>query len=78
MSVPKWYHNPWFVIFMLFFVLGPLGLPLLWRSSAFTKQAKLGWTGVMGIYTAALIALTVKLVFIVMQYFKNLEAIIYA
>ena len=36
----RWYHSVWFVLVMLFFVLGPFGLPLLWKSPRFPVWAK--------------------------------------
>lgn len=49
-----WYHRPWAVLVLLFVVLGPLGLPLLWRSPSFTRAWKIALTVVMVIYTALL------------------------
>lgn len=34
-------ENPWVVLGMLFFVLGPLALPMLWRSRRFNRIWKL-------------------------------------
>ena len=36
----RWYHSVWFVLLMLFVVLGPFGLPLLWKSPKFAPWAK--------------------------------------
>jgi len=36
----RWYHSMWFVLVMLFFVLGPLALPLLWKSPRFPRWSK--------------------------------------
>ena len=52
---PSWYYRPWSVVFLLFFVLGPLGLPLLWKSPAFSRRAKIVLTVAMGIYGALLV-----------------------
>ena len=54
----KWYHNTWFVLLMLTpLALGPLALPLLWKSPAFSRRAKwwltLGtvlWTALFLVY----------------------------
>ncbi len=35
----KWYYRPWMVIFILLNV-GPLGLPLLYKSPKFSKTSK--------------------------------------
>ncbi len=34
-SGPGWWESPWVVLPMLFLILGPLGLPLLWGSRRF-------------------------------------------
>ena len=36
----RWYHSMWFVLVMLFCVLGPLALPLLWKSPRFPRWSK--------------------------------------
>jgi hypothetical protein len=38
------YHRPMVVLGLLFFVVGPLALPLLWRSETFTRNQKIGVT----------------------------------
>ena len=35
------YDNPWAVLGLLFLVLGPLGLPVLWHSRAFSRSSKI-------------------------------------
>ena len=57
---PKWYYNVWFVLFMLFFVLGPFGLPLVWKNPRFSRWVKMLLTVVMIFYTVALIELTIR------------------
>jgi len=52
---PSWYYRPWFVLLMLFFVLGPFGLPLAYKSPCFSKPWKI-------ILTIAVIAFTVYLI----------------
>ena len=49
-----WYYRPFWVVVLLFLVLGPFGLPLLWRSQSFTR----GWKIVL---TLAVLAETVWL-----------------
>ena len=34
------HQRPWVVLGMLFFVIGPLALPMLWRSSSFSRTQK--------------------------------------
>ena len=36
----RWYHSVVFVLVMLFVVLGPFGLPLLWKSPRFPRWSK--------------------------------------
>ena len=51
-AATRWYYNPWFVLVMLSpIALGPFGLPLLWKSPAFSRTARnvltlltLAWT----------------------------------
>lgn len=51
----KAWENPWVVLSLLFFVLGPFALPLLWRSSRFSPL----WKNVL---TVLVLALTVFLI----------------
>jgi polyferredoxin len=51
----KWYLRPISVILLLFFVLGPFGLPLLYRSPQFSKRLKIILTVAVIIYTLYLI-----------------------
>jgi hypothetical protein len=53
--VTAWYYRPWGVLVLLFLVLGPLGLPLLWRSPSFSRAGKIVLTVVMVVYTALLL-----------------------
>ncbi len=57
----RWYHNVWFVLFMLFFVLGPFGLPLAWKNPRFSRALKMALTLAMVLYTFLLIDLTLKM-----------------
>lgn len=36
-----WHHKPLVLVVLLFFVIGPLAIPLLWRSSSFSVPVKL-------------------------------------
>jgi hypothetical protein len=51
----KWYLRPTAVIVLLFFVLGPFGLPLLYKSPKFSKRLKVILTIVVILYTSYLI-----------------------
>ena len=59
---PKWYYNVWFTLIMLFTVLGPFGLPLVWKNPHFSRGIKVTLTLVMLVYTAFLIELTLRTV----------------
>ena len=46
----RWYHRPVWVVVMLFVVVGPFGLPLLWKSPSFSRTAKIVLTVAMIAY----------------------------
>jgi hypothetical protein len=58
----NWYLRPMSVVLLLFFVLGPFGLPLLYKSSGFTRKWKIVLTILVIIYTSYLITLTLEFV----------------
>ncbi len=51
----KWYLKPVGVVLLLFFVLGPFGLPLLYKSPKFSKTSKVILTVIVMAYTCYLI-----------------------
>ena len=51
----KWYLRPISVVLLLFFVLGPFALPLLYKSPKFSKTLKIILTLVVILYTSYLI-----------------------
>ena len=51
----KWYLNPISVILLLFFVLGPFALPLLYKSPKFSKTLKKILTIAVLVYTLFMI-----------------------
>jgi hypothetical protein len=57
-SAVKWYHHPLFVLALLFLVLGPFGLPLLYQSPAFDRVWKAVLTVVVLLYTLWLVIVT--------------------
>lgn len=57
----KWYLRPLGVILLLFFVLGPFGLPLLYKSPKFSKRSKVLLTVVVIFYTAYLTVASVQI-----------------
>lgn len=71
----KWYLRPGPVVFLLFFVAGPLALPLLYKSPAFSKTLKVGIAVVLLLYTAYLIVVSIKIgreVFLIMEQLQEL------
>ena len=63
----SWYYRPWGVLLLLFVVLGPLGLPLLWKSPSFTRRWKIVLTAVMVVYTVMLVDSMVVAVRVAME-----------
>jgi membrane-bound acyltransferase YfiQ involved in biofilm formation len=57
----NWYLRPIIVVLLLFFVLGPFGLPLLYKSPKFSKTSKILLTIVVIIYTCYLIFVTLEI-----------------
>ncbi len=57
----KWYLRPLGVLVLLFVVLGPLALPLLYKSPKFNKTLKIILTIAVIIYTSYLIFVSVEL-----------------
>ena len=73
-SKPRWYYNIWFVLAMLLFVLGPLGLPLVWKNPRFNRGTKYALTVLMVVYTLFLIKLTAQLVRAVSQSVEQFDS----
>lgn len=69
-----WYYNVWFVLLMLFVVLGPFGLPLVWKHPRFSRRTKTWLTIVTIGYTAWLITATVSVVRTTMRVLHQLPA----
>lgn len=69
----KWYYNPWVVILLLIFVLGPFGLPLVYRSPHFSRLWKIFWTLLMAVYTWYLIVATIEVFKYVQSVFSLLN-----
>jgi hypothetical protein len=66
----KWYLRPMSVVLSLFFVLGPFGLPLLYRSPKFSRKMKIILTIAVVIYTSYLIFVTLE---IAKELFRRIE-----
>ena len=61
----KWYLRPVSVVLSLFFVLGPFGLPLLYKSPGFSRRSKI-------ILTIAVVIYTFYLIFISLEFAREL------
>jgi len=51
---PSWWESPWFIVPVMFLALGPLALPMLWKSRRFTRTWKIALTVLVGLYTVLL------------------------
>jgi hypothetical protein len=71
----KWYMRPMGVVLLLFFVLGPFGLPLLYKSPEFSRKLKIVLTIVVILYTSYLIIASLEIgrnLFIKMGEFQDI------
>ena len=66
----KWYLTPVSVVLSLFFVLGPFGLPLLYKSPRFSRTSKIILTIAVVIYTSYLIFISLE---IARELYKRME-----
>ncbi len=57
----KWYLKPISVVLLLFFVLGPFGLPLLYRSREFSRTSKIILTIAVVLYTTYLLFVSLEI-----------------
>ena len=71
----KWYLRPGVIIILLFFVLGPFALPLLYKSPKFTKTLKIVLTIVVIVYTLYLIFASIEIGREVYKRMEELKAI---
>ena len=51
----RWYHNIWFILFLMLFVLGPFALPLVWKHPKLSRGMKLGLNLIGLIYTGLMV-----------------------
>jgi hypothetical protein len=72
----KWYLRPMSVILLLFFVLGPLGLPLLYRSPKFGRTLKIILSAVVIIYTLYLVFATLEIGRVLYKRLEELQGIL--
>ena len=57
----KWYLNPIIVVLLLFFVLGPFGLPLLYKSPKFSRKLRIILTILVTVYTLCFIFASIEI-----------------
>ena len=69
-----WYYRPWVVVLLLFFVLGPFGLPLVFKNPSFRRGTKVFLTLATLLYTAYLVWATVKIIQSLSGLFSPLRA----
>ena len=69
----RWYHSIWFVLVMLFFVLGPLALPLLWKSPRFPRWAKWALTVASLLFLAWLTLVSIEIVRAILRQYDALQ-----
>jgi len=71
-NVP-WHLRPLWVLVLLFFVLGPLGLPHLWKSPCFSQGMKIVLTIAVLAYTALLLSEVIAVVRTIQDQLLNAE-----
>ena len=69
-----WYYNVWVVVFLLFFALGPFGLPLVWKNPRLSKPVKIGLTLAVLLYTAWFIVLLIRMAQAVSESLRDFDA----
>ena len=72
----KWYLRPVSVVLSLFFVLGPFGLPLLYKSSRFSRKSKMILTIAVIVYTSYLIFVSLEIARELLKRMQELEEIL--
>ena len=50
-----WYYKPAGIVLLTLFVLGPLSLPLVWRSPVISRRGRWIGTALIVVFTVALI-----------------------
>jgi hypothetical protein len=68
----KWYYRPIWVLVLLFVVLGPLGLPYLWKSPRFSRGMKIVLTILVIAYMGFFVDATIHLVRVANQEMETL------
>ncbi len=72
----KWYLRPVSVLLLLFLVLGPFGLPLLYKSPKFSRTSKIILTIAVIIYTSYLIFVLLEIVKELYQSMEELKGMV--
>ena len=72
----RWYYNIWFVLFTLFFVLGPLGLPLVWKNPRLSRVVKITLTLVMVVFTWWAVAMGARIFHAAMNELDQIKAVL--
>jgi len=57
----EWYYRPVWVLLLLFVVLGPFGLPYLWKGPSFSRGMKVVLTLLLVAYMGVFVGETVRL-----------------
>jgi hypothetical protein len=60
-AVLKWYYRPVWVLLLLFVILGPLGLPYLWKSPSFSRGMKVALTVLEAAYMALFVGEAIRI-----------------
>ena len=56
----RWYYRPWAVIALIFFLLGPLGLPLVFKSPFFSRRYKILVTALTIVFFTGLTLVSIE------------------
>jgi len=68
-----WYYDPVIVLLSIFLVFAIFGLPLLWKSPAFSRPWKIFISIITVLYTAAIVwALFYLIFYILLPYYKEI------
>jgi hypothetical protein len=72
----KWYLKPVAVILSLFLVLGPFGLPLLFKSPCFSKTSKILLAIATLIYTVCLIYASIASIRMLLKTIREMQQLL--
>jgi hypothetical protein len=67
-------QNPWVILALLFLIVGPLALPLLWRSASFNASQKIGIAVVNIGYTIGLLWGIIAIIQYYMEWLLSLSS----